>query len=102
MKLFVLGVKRVHGVKKDGGDPFDMCTLYGGAPVEKMDRAGVHIMGYGLDVGEIDATPEAVAAFEKVTLPAEVDLVTEPRLYRGEFKTFVVGVAPAAAPRKAA
>ena len=102
MKLSVLGVKRVHGVKKDGGDPFDMCTLYGGAPVEKMDRAGVHIMGYGLDVGEIDATPEAVAAFEKVTLPAEVDLVTEPRLYRGEFKTFVVGVVPAAAPRKAA
>ena len=92
MKMHVIGVKRVSGLSKAGND-FDMCSVLCLVPIETGSHGKVAIEGYGSELAEIGCESKAVSQFSKLKLPAEVDLLTEQRFFRGKFETVVVGVA---------
>ncbi|GAB2879433.1 hypothetical protein GCM10027046_04230 [Uliginosibacterium flavum] len=96
MKLQVLGVKRVKGESKESGAPFDMCRIIALSPIESMASGKLQITGAGFEVAEMSLLPEAMPKFLSLPFPCDVELVIEPRAYRGKFESFVVGFLPAA------
>lgn len=93
MKHLVAGVKRVFGEGKNGH--FDMANAVILVPIEpgKVGKAGqVEIQGHGFEVVEMELDETALSAFQAVKFPVELDLETDQRVYRGEFKTFVTGI----------
>ncbi len=97
MRVRVCGVKRVEGKAKESGNPFDMCRVLVLVPVETVSSDKVRITGYGYELGEMELAPEALAEFSGLTFPADVELRTEQKFFRGEFKTVCAGVSVAPA-----
>jgi len=93
MQFQVVGVKRIEGVAKASGNPFDMCRLYALVPIE-VSEGKTKVTGYGMEVGEMDLAVEAMADFAKVTLPCKLELRTEQSFRMGEFRTVVTGFEP--------
>jgi len=104
MQHHVIGVKRIEGISSEakGSNPFDMCRLYALVAIEQSDGKRVKVVGYGLEVGEMDLDPAALPEFAKISLPAKLDLKTEQVFRMGEFRTVVVGFEPVKAAVKVA
>lgn len=97
-KYLVAGVKRIYGESKAGND-FDMCAVKLLLPIEGGHRQKITIEGVGNEEVEMPCAPEAVAAFlpyrdQLAKGPVELELLTEQRRERGEFRTVVTGVVP--------
>jgi hypothetical protein len=101
MLFQVVGVKRIVGIAKASGNPFDMCRLYALVPIES-GAGKITVTGSGFEVGEMDLDPDAMPAFAAVTLPARLELKTEQAFRMGEFRTVVTGFEPIKSAVKAA
>lgn len=88
----IVGVKRMHGVGKESGKPFDFAELYVMVPVENAAGAKFTVEGFGFEVAQMECESIAVAQFAGLDLPAELELSTTQKLVRGEFKTVCTGV----------
>ena len=77
MKIQVLGVKRLAGIAKESGNPFEMCTLLAVVPIEQVSGKNFSVQGYGYEVGEMDVDPDALKQFENHKYPCVMDLTTE-------------------------
>ena len=100
-KMHVRGVKRVHGVSAKG--PYDFAELFLESAIEVGKFGPATIEGGGKEPVSMEIDPAAVKQFENVVLPADLEINTESKAVRGEWKTVCVGViVPAAQPvRKA-
>lgn len=90
MKLLVMGVLSMDG-KSDKG-PYSFGRLYGMAPMESVQNAKLTKVGYGYEPKEMDLDPAAVAQFQGLKLPAELDLITDVKAGFDGYKTICVGV----------
>jgi hypothetical protein len=96
MKVTVTGVKRVQGTGKESGNPFDICRVFCLVPVE--NTAGkMTISGHGFEVAEMELEPGALAQFQGVKFPAELELQVDQKFMRGEFRSIVQGLAAGSA-----
>lgn len=91
MKTTVIGVKRVKGIGKESGNPYDMCRAICLSPIEPMSGEKMSIQGFGYEVAEVNLDPEALPAFGNLKFPCHLNLEVEPRPYRGKLEVFVVG-----------
>lgn len=91
MKMQVLGVKRMNGIAKESGDPFDMATLFGILPIEQVTSAKFSVQGYGYEIGEMVLDPDALKQFEHFKYPCLLELDLEPINYKGKITQIVVG-----------
>jgi len=102
MKVMVTGVKRVEGVGKESGNPFDICRVFCLVPVEQASGK-MKVTGSGFEVAEMELEPAALAAFSQAKFPCELELQVEQRFARGEFRSIVTGlVSGAARPQRVA
>ncbi len=99
MKTQVLGVKRMNGIAKESGNPFDMASIFVVVPIETSSNAKITIQGYGYEVGEMALEPEALKQFESFKFPCSLELTLEPVLYRGKISQIVTGTTSAAPPK---
>lgn len=96
MKMTIIGVKRITGIAKATGNPFDMCHVIALVPVEV--RAGkLALDGAGMETMEIPLAVEALNEFKVLKFPGAVDLMVEPRPRNGKVESVVVGIIPARA-----
>lgn len=97
MKLTVLGVKRIEGNAKTTGNPFDMCRLFAMVPIEVTGAGSkVTVHGFGFELAEVNLDPDALPKFKDVRFPAQLELLTDSRPFRGKLETVVTGFAAAA------
>lgn len=94
MRVKVCGVKRVEGVGKESGSPFDMCRVLILVPVENVTQGKTKITGFGSELAEMELAQEAMPQFSGLSFPAEVELHTEQRMFRGKFETYCAGIVP--------
>lgn len=97
MKFRVIGAKRIEGLAKASGKPFDMCRAYCLVPVETGQGKTV-VTGYGSEVAEMELDPLALPQFANLKFPADVELKIEQRFVFGEFRSIVIGVEGAVQP----
>jgi hypothetical protein len=91
MKFHLVGVKRIVGVAKASGAPFDMCRAYCLVPIEKA-QGKTSVTGYGFELAELELDAAALPQFAAFSLPADVELDVEQKFLFGEFRSIVVGV----------
>ena len=99
MKTQVLGVKRMNGVAKESGNPYDMASIFVIVPIENVSKGNFTILGYGYEVGEMPLDPEAIKQFEGFKYPCAIELTLEPVLYKGKISQVVTGTTTAAPPK---
>lgn len=92
MKALVIGVKRVAGIAKATGNPFDMTRVVIGSPVAPVNNDRMTVEGFGYEVNEIPMDVTAMGAFRSLRFPCVVDLETDSRPYRGKLELIVTGV----------
>ncbi len=95
MKTQVLGVKRMNGIAKESGNPYDMASIFVIVPIENVSKGNLNIVGHGYEVGEMPLEPEAIKQFENFKFPAVLDLTLEPLLYKGKISQIVTGTTSA-------
>lgn len=95
MKTQVLGVKRMNGIAKESGNPFDMASIFVVVPIETSSNSKITIQGYGYEVGEMALEPESLKQFENFKFPCTLELTLEPVLYRGKISQIVTGTTSA-------
>lgn len=96
MKLTVLGVKRIQGLAKASGNPFDMCRLMAMVPIDVTSGEKLTVTGHGFELAELELDPAAMGQFAGLKFPTTLDLSTDSRPFRGKFETVVTGfLAPA-------
>ncbi len=93
MRVKVCGVKRVEGVGKESGSPFDMCRIFILVPVENVMQGKTKITGFGSELAEMELAQEALPQFSGLSFPAELELHTEQRMFRGKFEPDCAGFA---------
>lgn len=91
MKAQVLGIKVMHGLGKESGEPFEMARLSVIFPIENVSNAKITIHGYGYEVGEMIVDAKALPQFAGFKYPCLLELVTESTLYRGKVDQVVTG-----------
>ena len=91
MKTQVLGVKRMHGIAKESGNPFDMASIFVIVPIESTKSERFSIEGFGYETGEMPLEPEALKQFENFKFPCALELTLEPVLYKGKISQVVTG-----------
>lgn len=94
MQATVVGVKRVKGIAKNSGNPFDMSRLLLLSPIESVAQEKFQVAGAGFEVSEVPLDVSALPLFMGVAYPAKLDLIVEPRPFRGGFETVVTGIQP--------
>lgn len=99
MKTQVLGVKRMHGIAKESGNPFDMASIFVIVPIEPTKSEKFSIEGHGYEVGEMPLEPDVIKQFENFKYPCALELTLEPVLYKGKISQVVVGTSTVAPPK---
>ncbi len=97
MKAIVIGVKRLSGVGKESGKPFDFaqCTVL--RALEPVAKQQIQIAGFGFETVDLDLAIDAVPRFGQVKFPAEVELETAEIIGAKGIRLQVVGFRPVAA-----
>ncbi|HYV61878.1 MAG TPA: hypothetical protein VE958_04360 [Bryobacteraceae bacterium] len=88
----VIGIKRMHGVGKATGNKYDFAELFVMVGIDQVSGEKFSIEGYGSEVASMECDPSVVSQFSGIDYPAELDLKTDQKLVRGEFKTVCVGL----------
>ncbi len=91
MKFNVIGAKRIEGVAKVSGNPFDMCRVYCVVPIEQ-SAGKTKVSGFGSELAELELSPDALPQFAGLKFPCELELKVDQRFVFGEFRSVVVGV----------
>ncbi|SMB27284.1 conserved protein of unknown function [Sterolibacterium denitrificans] len=91
MKVKVIGVKRLSGVGKESGKPFDFAQISVLRPVEPATSEKFSLEGYGFEVADLDLATDAVAKFRDVRFPAELDLQVDNVPGRKGLRSVVTG-----------
>lgn len=77
MKVLVIGVQHSRGVSK-AGQNYDIAKLDYGVAVKPMSSEKRQVRGYGFEVQSVNIDPACLPRFEKVNLPALVELEVSP------------------------
>lgn len=96
MKMTIIGVKRITGIAKASGNPFDMCHVIGLVPIEVRAGGKLSLDGAGSETMEIPLDISALSEFKQLKYPAVVDMSVEPRPRNGKVESVVVGILKAA------
>lgn len=79
MQVFVIGVEYSRGTAKETGKPYEISKIYYGAPLQNPVNTPARVsFGHGLRPAELTLSTDALAQFERVKLPALLDIVIEP------------------------
>lgn len=87
----VIGIKRVSGVGAKG--PYDFAVLGVTSKIQTGNFGAATIDGGGKESIDMEVDPACVGEFSSVHFPAELDLKTESRAVRNEWKTVCIGLA---------
>lgn len=101
MKFKIIGIKRIQGVAKSTGSPFDMCRVYCLVPIET-SSGKTKVSGYGMEVAELEFLPEVLSQFSGLQFPSDVELKLDQRFMFGEYRSIVVGIEVAPVVRQVA
>lgn len=77
MKVMVIGVQHSRGVSK-AGQSYDFAKLDYGVPVRPVSSEKRQVRGFGFEVQQVSIDPSCIPQFEKIRLPAEVELLVSP------------------------
>lgn len=96
MRVTAIGVKRMSGIGKDSGKPFDFSRMTILRPVEMVTGDKFQMHGYGYETSDLDVENEALPQFAQVKFPAQLDLQVDTVPGRMGLRSVVVGVKQAA------
>jgi len=85
-----INVQRRHGTSSKTGQPYDICTVEYGVPIEPRKTDAYTFLGYGLSVKEIRCDPACMDSFKEIDSLSEIDLILQPDAYNPE-RNIVVG-----------
>lgn len=102
MRVKAIGVKRLSGIGKTSGKPFDFAQITILRPIEVTASESFSAQGYGYEVSEIDLSVEALPKFAEVRFPAELDVQVDTLPGRKGLRSVVVGFLAQAKPASAA
>lgn len=93
MIVTFIGAYRRSGTSKSSGNPYDMCKLTFGVPMQEVTSASMNYTGYGFESKEIDIKPEVLQEFVGMSPFSQVDVIIEPKPTNFN-QTWVVGINP--------
>lgn len=96
MRVQAIGVKRMSGVGKQSGKPFDFARLTILRPLEAAATDKFQLAGYGFETCDIDLANDAMPQFAQVKFPANLDVVVDTVSGRSGLRSVVVGIKQAA------
>lgn len=100
MRVKVIGVKRVRGIKE--GRPYDFSKISYLRAIEPVATETFNVQGYGLEVGEFDLDKDALLKFSDLKFPADLDLTVDNVPTRRGLQAVVTGFQVPQVPRAAA
>lgn len=92
MRVQAIGVKRMSGVGKDSGRPFDFTQLSILKPIEVTASEKFSLQGYGYETSDIDVANEALGKFAGIKFPAILDLVVDTQPGRRGLRSVIVDI----------
>lgn len=96
MRVQAIGVKRMSGIGKESGKPFDFSRLTILRPMETAATEKFQMSGYGFETSDLDLANDAMPQFAQVKFPANLDLVVDTIPGRQGLRSVVVGLKQAA------
>lgn len=102
MRVNAIGVKRMSGIGKESGRPFDFAQIEILRPMEVTASEKFTLIGYGYETSKIDLAVDAISKFAEVKFPAVLDLVVTTEPGRNGLRSVVVGFTRAAELKTAA
>lgn len=91
MRVNAIGVKRMSGIGKESGRPFDFAQIEILRPMEVTASEKFTLVGYGHETSKIDLAIDCVQKFADVRFPAVLDLVVETVPGRQGLRSVVTG-----------
>lgn len=91
MRVQAIGVKRMSGIGKETGNPFDFAQIEILRPMENAAKGKFKLEGYGYETLRIDLSNDAIHKFAEVRFPASIDLVIDTIPGRQGLRSVVVG-----------
>lgn len=96
MRVQAIGVKRMSGIGKESGKPFDFSRLTILRQIEVAATDKFQLTGYGYETSDLDLANDAMPQFAQVKFPANLDLVVDTVPGRSGLRSVVVGIKQAA------
>lgn len=96
MRVTAIGVKRMSGVGKESGRPFDFARMTILRPMEAVAGEKFQLSGYGYETSDLDVENDALPQFAQIKFPAQLDLVVDTVPGRQGLRSIVTGVKAAA------
>lgn len=96
MRVTAIGVKRMSGVGKESGRPFDFARMTILRQMETVSNEKFQLSGYGYETSDLDVENEALPQFAQIKFPAQLDLIVDTVPGRNGLRSVVVGVKQAA------
>lgn len=96
MRVTAIGVKRMSGVGKDSGRPFDFSRMTILRQMEVVAGEKFQLSGYGYETADLDVENEALPQFAQIKFPAQLDLVVDTVPGRNGLRSVVTGIKQAA------
>ena len=78
MKVIYIGATRRTGTSAKTGNPYDICVLTYGVPVQNKNTEKYDYHGYGSEIREVNLDPSALKEFASLQTCEEVDLQLTP------------------------
>lgn len=91
MKAMVIGVKRMSGVGKESGRPFDFAQVEVLRAMEVSATGKFTLVGYGYETTKIDLALDALERFREVRFPCSLELLVETVPGRQGLRSVVTG-----------
>lgn len=92
MRVTAIGVKRISGIGKDSGRPFDFSRMTILRQMEVVAGEKFQVSGYGYEISDLDVENDALPQFAQIKFPAQLDLVVETVPGRNGLRSVVTGI----------
>lgn len=96
MRVNAIGVKRMRGIGKESGRPFDFAQLEILRPMEVTASEKFTLEGYGYETSKLDLAIDCLHKFAEIRFPAVMDLVVTTEPGRSGLRSVVCGFTKAA------
>jgi hypothetical protein len=96
MRVTAIGVKRMNGIGKESGRPFDFAQIEILRNIEVVAGEKFTLQGYGYETNKIDLANDCLSKFAEVRFPAVLDLVVTTEPGRSGLRSVVTGFTRAA------
>ncbi len=96
MRVTAIGVKRMSGVGKESGRPFDFSRMTILRQMEPVAGEKFQLSGYGYETADLDVENDALPQFAQIKFPAQLDLVVDTVPGRNGLRSVVTGIKQAA------